>query len=321
MTALGGYLKGEGFTVNDSDVPYGRDSTWERVRWLFVHHTASSCDPGGAAGDAHYIKTAEGRYPPLAQVMLGQDQRVYICAKPRDGDAEPGRASHAGEGAYPGIVRDCANQESLGIEVQCSGQHPLAKHAGTYAVLIDLLAALCRRYGLDHSKVIGHKEYSSTGKVDPRDDCQQIRRDVKARLAGPQEETMEYFNVGISAPVDLEPDTWQRVLFTKDSSDDGGWHKEGNGGVYIDKGLIHCAALLRLAGTGRVRARVVRAASSSEVGSGTVLGGPTEGDGTVTVMAPPFNGDSDTGVFIEVWVASPAVLEFVQFRGTVAPRA
>jgi len=325
VTTLGDYLKKQGFSVNDSDVPYGRDTTWEKVKWLFVHHTADSDDPSQSAARAHYIKTASGRYPPLAQIMLGRDQKVYICAKQRSGQAEPGRASHAGEGIYSNssgsIPRDCGNQMSLGIEVQCSGAHPLSHHKDSYATLINLLASLCRRYGLDQARVIGHKEYSSTGKIDPKDDCQQIRRDVKAALAGPQEETVDYFNFGIVEPMDLPDDVWTRVKFTKDSSDDGGWHKEGNAGVYITEGVINCSAIIRIKGNGRIEARIARAPSGSVSGDGqgTVMGGPFTGEGTVTIFAPPFNG-SDQGVFVEIRPASDAVLDYIQFRGTVSPR-
>jgi hypothetical protein len=70
------------------------------------------------------------------------------------------------------------------VEVQCSGAHPIGHHADSYQTLITLLAALCRRYGLDSTKVIGHKEYSSTGKIDPRDSMPNIRADVAQALTG-----------------------------------------------------------------------------------------------------------------------------------------
>jgi hypothetical protein len=184
MTTLGDYLRDEGFKVNESNVPSGRDAAWDRVKWIFVHHTADSCDPKQAASRASYIKTASGRYPPLAQLMLGRDQVVYVCCKPRSGDHEPGRASHAGEGDYPGIPTDRGNEVALGVEVQCSGAHKISTHADSYASLIELAASLCRRYGLSSDKVIGHKEYSSTGKIDPRDSMDAIRADVRQALAG-----------------------------------------------------------------------------------------------------------------------------------------
>ena len=69
------------------------------------------------------------------------------------------------------------------------------------------------------------------------------------------------------------------------------------------------------------QARIARAPSGSVSGDGqgTVMGGPFTGDGTVTIFAPPFNG-SDQGVFVEIRPASDAVLDYIQFRGTVSPR-
>lgn len=181
-SSLGAYLRRQGFTVDDHPVP-GRSTTWDRVRWVVVHHTVSACDPKDEAHEAHYLKTVEGRFPPLAQLMLGQSGKVWVLAEQRRGQNEPGRASHAGEGSFPGIPRDCANQVALGIEVQCKGNHALATHEHQYTVLVQLVAALCRRYGLRAAKVIGHKEWSSEGKVDPRDSMHAVRADVARALA------------------------------------------------------------------------------------------------------------------------------------------
>ena len=146
-SSLGKYLSRKGFTVEDHPAA-GRTTTWDRVRWVFVHHTVSACDPDDEAREASYLKTAEGRFPPLAQIMLGQSGRVWITCEQRPGQNEPGRASHAGFGSFPGIPKDCANQVALGIEVQCKGNHPLSTHEAMYDVLFRLVAALCRRYGL-----------------------------------------------------------------------------------------------------------------------------------------------------------------------------
>jgi len=231
MTTLGNYLKGKGFKVDDSNVPYGRDTTWDKVKWIFVHHTASTCNASKESADANYIRTASGRYPPLAQIMLGQSGKVWMCSKQRGGQAEPGRASHAGEGSYPGIPTDCGNQMSLGIEVQCSGAHPLANHKDQYAVLIDLIADLCKRYGLDSTKVIGHKEYSSTGKIDPRDSMNTIRADVKAQMGSAQQPNEEDPLIAVvllksstDQPIPADP-SWNNIDFDSEN-DPQGWHAD-----------------------------------------------------------------------------------------------
>jgi len=233
VTALGDFLKAEGFTVNDSNVPYGREATWDKVRWLFVHHTAGSETKDSEDGQASYIRTAEGRYPPLAQLMLGQSSKVWVCAKPRSGQKDPGRASHAGEGSYPGISKDSANEVSLGVEVHCDGSHALSTHKAQYETLIDLLASLCSRYGLTSKEVVGHKEYSSTGKIDPRDDMDTIRRDVKDRMASGDNDG----DAEMLATVRLKTSTdqsipaapsWNNIDWDSEN-DPQGWHADPGG--------------------------------------------------------------------------------------------
>ena len=180
-TALGKYIKSKGHKVNDSNVPYGRDSAWTGVVYILVHHTASS-DTGSEQQIADFVKTG-GQYPPLSQIMLGQSGTVWITTKPRAGDAEPGRATHAGKGSWPGVPKDRMNEYSLGIECQAKGDKPLSAYPTMYKALIKLIADLCKRYDVPVKNVIGHKEWSSTGKIDPRDSMDKIRADVKKALA------------------------------------------------------------------------------------------------------------------------------------------
>jgi len=182
MTTLGAWLKTQGFTVDDNDVPLGRQSTWSNVKYLMVHHTASP-DTGSEYGIAKYVRTG-GTYPPLAQIMLGQSGKVWMTCQERGGQKDPGRASHAGNGSGFGVARDTMNSHALGIECQCDGTHKLAKHVRLYSVLIDLLAALSRHYRVPVANIIGHKEWSNTGKVDPRDDMSVIRAAVAKKLEG-----------------------------------------------------------------------------------------------------------------------------------------
>jgi hypothetical protein len=184
-------LKGEGFTVDDSNVPTGRDSTWRGVSFLMVHHTVSDCD-GSESSIASYCRTGgSGTYPPLCQIMLGHSGKVWMTCKERSGQPDPGRASHAGSGDGYGIPDDTMNERALGIECQCSGSHPIANHSTQYQTLINLLAALSQRYGVPVKNIIGHKEWSSTGKVDPRDDMNKIRADVSDQLQDYEGEDMD----------------------------------------------------------------------------------------------------------------------------------
>lgn len=177
-TTLGDFLGEQGFIVHDMNVPIGRDSKWLGVEYIMVHHTASPVSTS-AASDAHWIKTGTG-YPPLAQLMLDRQNEVWVCCQEREGQPSPGRASHAGQGRGYGIPDGTMNERSLGIEVCNDGTQPLASDPDQYATLIKLINALRDRYNVPSSKVIGHKEWSSTGKVDPRDSMDKIRADVAA---------------------------------------------------------------------------------------------------------------------------------------------
>lgn len=181
-TTLGRYLKTKGFIVDDTNVPYGRSSTWTKPRYVVVHHAASNESIASEKNLANYVKRG-GDSPPLSQIVLGQSGKVWMCSKQRPGQNEPGRANHAGFGRWPGVARNQMNTCSIGIEVQCNGMHPLNTHAAQYKVLIKLIAQLCKRYGFNETHVLGHKEWSTTGKKDPRDSMNKIRADVKVQLA------------------------------------------------------------------------------------------------------------------------------------------
>jgi hypothetical protein len=184
-TTLGQYLRGAGFTVHDTDVPEGRESTWRGVEYILWHHTGSA-DSVRAASDAAYIrKGGPGTYPPLAQLMLDHQNEVWICCRERGGQPSPGRASHAGQGHGYGIPDDTMNERSLGIEICNDGTEPIASDPDQYQTAIRLTNALQKFYDVPTSKVIGHKEWSTTGKVDPRDSMVKVRADVAAGLKPP----------------------------------------------------------------------------------------------------------------------------------------
>jgi hypothetical protein len=180
VTTLGAWLKTQGFTVDDTSVPLGRQTTWHGVKFLMVHHTASP-DSGSEYGIAKYVRSG-GSYPPLSQIMLGQSGTVWMTCQERGMQKDPGRASHAGNGSGYGVARDSMNEYALGIECQCDGTHKLSTHDKLYSTLIDLLAALSRRYKVPVKNIIGHKEWSNTGKVDPQDSMDVIRADVADKL-------------------------------------------------------------------------------------------------------------------------------------------
>ena len=131
--------------------------------------------------DATYIrKGGVGTYPPLAQLMLSRANEVWVTCRERDGQPSPGRASHAGEGHGYGIPDDTMNERCLGIEVCNDGTEPIATDPDQYATLLKLVKALQDLYKVPVKNVIGHKEWSTTGKPDPRDSMAKIRADLVA---------------------------------------------------------------------------------------------------------------------------------------------
>lgn len=197
MSTLGAWLKGEGFEVDDDNVPLGRESTWRGVDYLMVHHTASSSCTAGEQSTASYVRRgSSGTYPPLAQIMLGGSGKVWMTCRERSGQPDPGRASHAGSGRGYGVPNDTMNEHALGIEVQCNGKHALSTHTHQYNVLLELLTALSRKYKVPIKNIIGHKEWSTTGKVDPRDNMDTLRRDVTRKMEEDVSNNYDYAYLG-----------------------------------------------------------------------------------------------------------------------------
>jgi hypothetical protein len=181
-SVLGQWLKEQGFIVHDADAPLGRESTWDSVKFLMVHHTGSP-DANSFVSDVAWIRKGNADAP-LAQLYIDHAGDVWVCCRERDGQPDPGRASHAGAGAGFGVPDDKMNEVSLGIECKGDGSRPLSDYPVMYEVLIRLLAALSTRYSVPEGNIIGHKEWSSTGKKDPIDSMNVIRAAVHDQLGG-----------------------------------------------------------------------------------------------------------------------------------------
>lgn len=78
-----------------------------------------------------------------------------------------GIAWHAGEGSYPGIARDGANQVTIGIEAQSDGTSPWPD--AELDAYHRICAAICWYLGLPAGRVISHYEWAgpAQGKWDP----------------------------------------------------------------------------------------------------------------------------------------------------------
>ena len=149
---------------------------------VMIHHT------GSARADAMSIRNGRpDLMGPLSNLHIGPDGTVSIVAA--------GVCWHAGRGSYPGIPTDGANQVLIGIE--CAWPQDTTLTPATQLrerwpdaqiiAMRDTVAAILTKLGLDHTRVIGHKEYAgkAQGKWDPGSlDCSWFRNEVAKAQRG-----------------------------------------------------------------------------------------------------------------------------------------
>lgn len=135
------------------------------VETIVCHHTA-----GPASGNMPSLEVVKSGRPgltgPLCNLALGRDGTVYVVAA--------GVAYHAG--AVSSKAYD--NWHAIGIEAEATGTSAWPEvQMDAYA---RLCAALCAHYGIEVSRVLGHKEVASPRgrKVDPNFDCDVFRKRV-----------------------------------------------------------------------------------------------------------------------------------------------
>ncbi|WP_132994157.1 N-acetylmuramoyl-L-alanine amidase [Gordonia zhaorongruii] len=152
---LADVLRAEGLRVVEHDGWRGRGhGDFRNILGVLCHHTA-----GGGADDWRVVQYGRPDLPgPLAQLVLERDGTVRVIAV--------GVCWHAGRGSWPGWPTDDANWHTIGIEAVNDGRGQVWP-----AVQLDaykrICAAIARRVGFGAGMVVGHKEYSSEGKIDP----------------------------------------------------------------------------------------------------------------------------------------------------------
>lgn len=166
---LADVLRSEGLKVIEHDGWRDRGhGDFLDVRGVLCHHTA-----GGGPRDWEIVQNGRSDLPgPLAQLVLERDGTFRVIAV--------GVCWHAGRGSWPGWPTNNANFHTIGIEAVNNGvgqEWP--------AVQLDAYkrgcAAILRRIGRRADDCVGHKEYSTEGKIDPAGiDMNVFRRDVQA---------------------------------------------------------------------------------------------------------------------------------------------
>lgn len=174
-------LRAWGLDVAEMDGWRGRGHGDFGAIWgVVAHHTGSFGEtPDGIAF-----------HPTLglaSQLYLGRNGEVVVCGA--------GVAWHAGEGSWPGIAEDGANQVTIGVEAANDGggtegkPHRSSWSNAQYESYTTLCAAICWYLGHRADRVIAHREWAGAKqkKWDPGAiDMNIFRADIQRKIdAGP----------------------------------------------------------------------------------------------------------------------------------------
>ena len=197
------------------------------IRGVLCHHTA-----GGGTSDWKIVQYGRSDLPgPLAQLVLERDGTFRVIAA--------GVCWHAGRGSWPRWPTNNANYHTVGIEAVNNGigqDWP--------AVQVDAYkrgsAAILRKIGRGSSDCVGHKEYSSEGKIDPAGiDMGAFRRDVQTIInRAPQEDApmsaaevqdlKKFIDDRITLPIGSDvKDIRQQATGGRDAGEYPGWPQLG----------------------------------------------------------------------------------------------
>lgn len=142
---------------------------------VLIHHTATTVK-WTIAAVLRLLTGGRTDLPgPLAHIGLGRTGRVYLIAA--------GRANHAGQARLSGSVASGdGNELYIGIEAFNDGLgEKWSKRQYNALVLLSAVLSVVVTKNSVHT-VRGHKETSTTGKIDPTFDMDHFRRQVAAKM-------------------------------------------------------------------------------------------------------------------------------------------
>ncbi|WP_410810253.1 N-acetylmuramoyl-L-alanine amidase [Micromonospora sp. 067-2] len=158
------------------------------------HHTAAV---SSADNPAPSLDVVIGGRPdlsgPLCHALIDFDGVFHLVAA--------GRANHAGESGGSGpIPAGDGNTLLVGWEIDYQGVDQ-AMTGAQYDAAVRGTAAVLRRLGKDASYARGHRETSTTGKIDPGlIDLDRMRRDVAAQLSGGPSAPVPRIDIAVLTP-------------------------------------------------------------------------------------------------------------------------
>ncbi|MEU9506453.1 N-acetylmuramoyl-L-alanine amidase [Micromonospora sp. NPDC048170] len=142
------------------------------------HHTAATSSPSRPAPALGVCINGRSDLPgPLCHALVDYHGVFHLISA--------NRANHAGNSRGSGpIPAGSGNTMLIGWEIDYNGVNQSMTGA-QYAASVTATAAVLRRLGRDASYARGHRETSTTGKIDPSFiDLDAMRRDVAAAMAG-----------------------------------------------------------------------------------------------------------------------------------------
>jgi hypothetical protein len=167
-------LRSAGLTVVEVSGWKSRGYEYSKVPRIFIyHHTAENRNSGNAGGLGVVTHGRTGLPGPIANLYLGRNGTVYVVASGVSNNAGRGNARAAG---LPSVT---GNGETIAIEMANNGVgEPYAPVMYTAAVKVG--AAIARHLNLPTKNCIGHKEWSTSGKIDPTWNMNNARADITA---------------------------------------------------------------------------------------------------------------------------------------------
>lgn len=231
---------------------------WGGVNGVLIHHTAGANSLG-------VVYSGRSDLPgPLAHTHLAKDGTATMLSA--------GRANHAGKAAanaFSAVVNESSthpkpsaasgtvdgNQHLYGIEIENLGTGKDPYPTVQYDAAVRWAAAICRAHGWSANSVVGHKETSVEGKIDPSFDMDAFRAAVAARLTHPASadtsstkesdtDMPQYVNLGLTEPYTLAPGAWDSIEYTSEWTDETGDH--ATGGSVFARGACRLSGSLSL---------------------------------------------------------------------------
>ncbi|MGW0929566.1 peptidoglycan-binding protein [Streptomyces sp. NPDC002644] len=174
-----------GWTTHERDDETGK--AFGPVHGVLIHHTAGSntlnfCWTGSSALPGPLCHTHLSKTGKATMLSAGRANHAGLVAKNAFDAVYAESSTHPKPSAASGTVdgNDCF----YGIEIENLGTGSDPYPSVQYDAAVRWAAAICRHHGWTADSVVGHKETSIEGKIDPSFDMNKFRADVKARLAG-----------------------------------------------------------------------------------------------------------------------------------------